>query len=81
MNLMSNEPADCLERQFEVEGVQGTIRIVIHPSGKAMIVDIQALQLMTPAFIEAALYDVAAHIARQHAYVETMAKIKRDTWT
>lgn len=79
--MSNDEIADVLERPFEVDGIKGIIKIVTHPTGRAMIVDIQAKQMLSPVFIELALYDVAAMIARQHGIVETMKKIKESAWT
>jgi len=76
------EALDVIERPFEVDGLEGRIRLIAHPSGRAFIVDVQVPKgQLTPMFIELALYDAAAHIARQHALVETMRNIKREAWT
>lgn len=35
---------DVWQKEFEAEGVQGTIRVVEHPDGKAFFVDIRAVK-------------------------------------
>ncbi len=79
MNLVADE-ADLLERCFEVEGLHGHIKIVTHPDGTRMMIEISAKGILSPAFIEAALYDVANKIAHEHGRLLTMAKIKEENW-
>lgn len=70
-----------MQKELTVEGQTCTIKVMVNPTGKAFIVDIQSKQMLNPMLIEMALYDVAAMIAHQHGIVETMLKIKGDAWS
>lgn len=77
----TNNGLEVYENHIETEGLKGRIRLVVHPTKKGFVVDIQSQRgAVTPLFLQACLYETAGYLAQEEAMVETIRRMKRESW-
>lgn len=80
--LETNNGLDVWEHNVDTEGFKGRVRIIFHPTGRGMVVDVTTKHgKLSPTFVQACLYDAAGFLAEQEGLVETIRNLKRGDWS